>query len=90
MLWRYRAGDHVAGLSASTDVVCPVHPYSNAHEMFYVNADVQTIADPYTLSVMAHELQHLIHGYHDANEELWLNEGFSELSTLLNGYDAGD
>lgn len=83
-------GDHVAGLSASTDVVLPsVHPYSNAHEMFYVNADVQTIADPYTLSVMAHELQHLIHGYHDANEELWLNEGFSELSTLLNGYDAG-
>ena len=49
----------------------------------------QTLTDPYTLSVMAHEFQHLIHGYHDANEELWLNEGFSELATLLNGYDAG-
>jgi hypothetical protein len=90
VLYATGMGDHVAGLSASTDVVLPsVHPYSNAHEMFYINADVQTIADPYTLSVMAHELQHLIHGYHDANEELWLNEGFSELSTLLNGYDAG-
>ena len=90
ILYATGLGDHVAGLSASTDVVLPsVHPYSNAHEMFYVNADVQTITDPYTLSVMAHELQHLIHGYHDANEELWVNEGFSELATLLNGYDAG-
>ena len=90
VLYATGMGGHVAGLSASTDVVLPsVHPYSNAHEMFYINADVQTIADPYTLSVMAHELQHLIHGYHDANEELWLNEGFSELSTLLNGYETG-
>ncbi len=90
ILYATGLGDNVAGLSASTDVVLQsVHPYSNAHEMFYVNADVQTITDPYTLSVMAHELQHLIHGYHDANEELWVNEGFSELSTLLNGYEAG-
>ena len=83
-------GDHVAGYCSSTDVVLPVaHEYSNAHEMFYVNAEVQTLTDPYTFSVMAHEFQHLIHGYHDANEELWINEGFSELATLLNGYDAG-
>lgn len=83
-------GEQIAGYSSSTDVVLPVaHEYSNAHEMFYINAEGQTLTDPYTLSVMAHEFQHLIHGYHDANEELWLNEGFSELSTLLNGYDAG-
>jgi len=83
-------GEQVAGYSSSTDVVLPVaHEYSNAHEMFYINAEGQTLSDPYTLSVMAHEFQHLIHGYHDANEELWLNEGFSELATLLNGYDAG-
>ena len=83
-------GNHLAGYTASTDgVVSQAHEYSNAHEMFYVNADVQWLSDPYTLSVMAHELQHLIHGYHDPNEELWMNEGFSELATLLNGYDAG-
>lgn len=83
-------GSHVAGLTASTDAVLPVaHKYSNAHEMFYINSDIQTLSDPYTYSVSAHELQHLIHGYHDANEELWVNEGFSELATLLNGYDAG-
>jgi immune inhibitor A len=80
----------LAGYAATTDTVLPIaHKYSNAHEMFAINSDVQTLSDPYTLSVMAHELQHVIHGYHDLNEELWLNEGFSELATLLNGYDAG-
>ncbi len=83
-------GEQIAGYSSSTDVVLPIaHEYSNAHEMFYINADGQDLTDDYTMSVMAHEFQHLIHGYHDANEELWLNEGFSELATLLNGYDAG-
>jgi len=83
-------GNHIAGFTSSLDGVLPeTHKYSNAHEMFYVSADSQPLSDPYTLSVMAHEFQHLIHGYHDANEELWLNEGFSELATLLNGYDAG-
>jgi hypothetical protein len=83
-------GEQIAGLTSTLDGVLPeTHKYSNAHEMFYVSAESQPLSDPYTLSVMAHELQHLIHGYHDANEELWLNEGFSELATLLNGYDAG-
>lgn len=83
-------GYSLAGYTSSTDSVLPqAHEFSNAHEMFAINSDVQTLYDPYTLSVMAHEFQHLIHGYHDPNEETWLNEGFSELATLLNGYDAG-
>lgn len=83
-------GEDLAGYASSTDCVLPVaHPYSNIHEMFYINADVQSLSDPYTLSTMAHEYQHVIHGYRDPNEELWLNESFSELSTLINGYDAG-
>jgi len=83
-------GYSLAGYNASSDGVLPLaYKNSNAHEMFYINSDVQTLSDPYTLSVMAHEFQHLIHGYHDPNEELWINEGFSELATLLNGYSAG-
>jgi hypothetical protein len=90
ILYASDLGTHLAGYTASSDeVLTEAHEYSNAHEMFYINSDVQRLSDPYTLSVMAHELQHLIHGYHDGNEELWLNEGFSELATLLNGYDAG-
>lgn len=90
ILYASEMGSNLAGYTASTDTVVPqAHEYSNAHEMFYINSDVQTLSDPYTLSVMAHEFQHLIHGYHDPNEDLWMNEGFSELATLLNGYDAG-
>lgn len=90
ILYASDMGIHLAGYTASSDeVLTEAHEYSNAHEMFYINSDVQSLSDPYTLSVMAHEFQHLIHGYHDGNEELWLNEGFSELSTLLNGYEAG-
>lgn len=83
-------GDSLAGYSSSTDyVLTDVYKYSNAHEMFVINADEEDITDPYTLSTMAHELQHVIQGYQDPDEELWLNEGFSELATLINGYDAG-
>ena len=90
ILYASEMGNNLAGYTASTDTVVPqAHEYSNAHEMFYINSDVQTLSDPYTLSVMAHELQHLIHSYHDPNEDLWMNEGFSELATLLNGYNAG-
>lgn len=90
ILYASDLGGQLAGYTASSDgVVSQAHEYSNVHEMFYVNSDVQWLSDPYTLSVMAHEFQHLIHGYHDPNEELWMNEGFSELATLLNGYDAG-
>lgn len=83
-------GESIAGYSAPKDSVSRIfHPYSNEHEMFIVNADVQSLSDPYTLSVMAHEYQHLIHQYHDPNEELWFNEGFSELAALINGYGNG-
>jgi immune inhibitor A len=38
---------------------------------------------------MAHEFQHMIHWYRDRNEESWLNEGFSVLAELLNGFEVG-
>jgi immune inhibitor A len=83
-------GSDIAGYCSSTDTVLPeAHEYSNAHEMIYLSADNLTLDDSYTLSVLAHEFQHLIHGYHDPNEETWLNEGFSELAVLINGYDPG-
>ncbi len=90
ILYARNLGSTLSGYHSPSDaVLIRAHEYSNMHEMFTINADVQTLDDPYTLSVMAHEFQHLIHGYHDPNEESWLNEGFSELATLLNGYDAG-
>jgi hypothetical protein len=84
-------GDYLLGYASSTDAFLPeVHEYSNVHEMFAMSADNLPHLDDEALSVLAHEFQHLIHGYHDANEETWLNEGFSELAMSLNGYDNGD
>ena len=63
--------------------------FSNAHEMFFLNADRQRLSAEYTYSVLAHEFQHMIHWYRDRNEEAWMNEGFSVLAESLNHYDIG-
>ena len=83
-------GSSVAGYFSSADEVPPfAHKYSNAHEMFVLNADVLKLSSRFTYSVLAHEFQHMIHWYHDRNETSWLNEGSSELASLLNNYDPG-
>lgn len=80
-------GKNLAGYYASIDEYHPlVHEYSNAHETFMLNADTLNLGSNYTYNVLAHEFQHMIHWYRDRNETSWLNEGFSELATLLNGY----
>ncbi len=83
-------GESVAGYFAPNDSLSPVvYRYSNGHEMFFLNADGLDLADSYASSTLAHEFQHMIHDNLDRNEESWMNEGFSELATVLNGYDAG-
>lgn len=83
-------GFSIAGYFASNDAYLPeVHEYSNAHEMFYLSADNLDLRDEFTYGVLAHEFQHMIHWYQDRNEETWMNEGFSEVATLLNNYDVG-
>ena len=83
-------GGRTAGYFSSADSLHPLaHEYSNAHELFVFNADNSPLDDPYTYGVLAHEFQHMIHWYRDRNEYSWVNEGFSELSTLLNGFDPG-
>jgi len=47
------------------------------------------LGDEFTYGVLAHEFQHMIHWFHDRNENSWLNEGFSELADQINGYDPG-
>lgn len=83
-------GVRLAGYFSSSNSVNPLaHPYSNAHELFLLNADTVTMMDDYTYGVLAHELQHMIQWNQDRNEEVWLNEGFSELAVFLNGYYRG-
>lgn len=83
-------GSQIAGYFSTMDSFPPaLHEYSNAHEMFVMNADNLTLDGEYTYTVLAHEFQHMIHWYNDINEETWLNEGFAELAAVLNGYSLG-
>ena len=90
ILYATGLGSQVAGYYSSVDEYSPLaHPYSNGHEMFYINADATGPAKEFTSAVLAHEFQHMIHWYLDRNEESWLNEGASELAAFLNGFDMG-
>jgi immune inhibitor A len=83
-------GINTAGYFSSADSIHPiVHEFSNGHETFIFNADNSPLAAPYTYSVLTHEFQHMIHWNQDKNESAWMNEGFSEVSVLLNGYNPG-
>ncbi|MEW6718501.1 MAG: hypothetical protein AB1345_13495 [Chloroflexota bacterium] len=90
VLYARGLGDSVAGYFSSIDEYLPLaHEYSNAHEMFFLNADVVELDETYTLGLLAHEFQHMIQWYQDKNETAWLNEGFSEVAALINGYYDG-
>ena len=83
-------GDTVGGYYSSADEFSQLaHPYSNECEMFYVNLDTTTVGGDYYDGLLAHEFQHMIHWRSDRNEDLWLNEGMSELAAFLNGFDPG-
>jgi len=83
-------GSHAAGVFVSGDEVHPLaEPQSNAAELFMVNSSNTPLGSDYAYTVLAHEHQHMIHWYRDRNETSWINEGMSELATLLNGYGQG-
>jgi len=66
-----------------------INPYSNEKEMFFINIAAAQPGSDRLDSILAHEFQHMIHWYNDANEETWVNEGLSELAMDLNNYDTG-
>lgn len=67
-----------------------IDPYSNEAEIFMLSSVYTRLDQEYTYGVLAHEFQHMIHRNLDKNETAWINEGFSELAALLNGYDVGN
>ena len=86
ILYARNLGSTTGGYFSSYDEYDPkAYPYSNAHEMFLISADNEPLNDPYTYGTLAHEFQHMIHWNRDRNEQSWMNEGFSEVATLLNG-----
>ncbi|MCF7912095.1 MAG: hypothetical protein K9M99_06185 [Candidatus Cloacimonetes bacterium] len=60
--------------------------HSNECEMIYMTCYPLNPIAPIRLSVLAHEMQHLIHWGMDINEDTWVNEGCSEYAMYLYGY----
>lgn len=59
--------------------------HSNECEMIYMTCYPLSPVAPIRLSVLAHELEHLIHWGQDANEETWIDEGCAELAMVAYG-----
>lgn len=82
-------GHNIAGYFSSVDSFNPlVSEYSNAHET-YVLGTSQDLGDEYTYGTLAHEFVHMIQNASDRNDVSWMNEGFAEVGTFLNGYYVG-
>ncbi|MBF0410625.1 MAG: hypothetical protein HQM10_24995 [Candidatus Riflebacteria bacterium] len=61
-------------------------PMSNQREMLYLDIYPSNPEKKEYMSVVAHELQHMIHWHHDAMEHNWINESMSQLASFLNGF----
>ena len=59
--------------------------HSNECEMIYMTCYPLNPTDPIRISVLAHELEHLIHWGGDINEETWVDEGLAELAMVYFG-----
>ena len=59
--------------------------HSNECEMIYMTCYPLSPIAPIRLSVLAHELEHLIHWGQDPYEESWLDEGCAELAMVAYG-----
>lgn len=89
ILYARGIGGNVAGYFSSADEIHPdAHEFSNAHEMFVINAGNTSISGNYIYDVLTHEFQHMIHWNQDRNESSWMNEGFAEVATLIAGYSS--
>jgi immune inhibitor A len=77
----------VAGYYSSADEYPTfTNPFSNQHEMIYLNLlDERPGTDGYT-AVIAHEFTHMIHWNENRHEGSWITEGFGDLAMKLNGY----
>lgn len=74
---------------ASDEYPRATHPYSNQREMIYMDAGVLRYGGDAYLSVLAHEFQHAVHWHLDGGEDVWVNEGMSEMAAHIAGYGIG-
>ncbi len=79
-------GGTIGYFSQADEFVTMVNPYSNERELIYLSLKRAPVGSDQYYHVIAHEMQHMIHWNVDRNEDVWVNEGLSELASFLNGY----
>jgi hypothetical protein len=90
VIYASNIGSNVGGYYNSSDGYNPlVNEYSNAHETYVLRSD-QDLANEYTFGILAHEFVHMIQNASDRNDVSWMNEGFAEVGSFLNGYYSSD
>ncbi len=73
--------DNIGGYFSSDDELPrSVAPLSNEREMVYLGPSIGLPGTPSYTAVLAHELQHLFQFNADEDEEVWVNEGLSEVA----------
>jgi hypothetical protein len=78
---------NAAGYISSVDELPSVlRPYSNQHEIIYINLDVEKPGSADYDAVLAHEFVHMIHWYQNRKDDVWVREGLAELGIKLNNY----
>ncbi|HEY3474601.1 MAG TPA: hypothetical protein VGK56_08330 [Anaerolineales bacterium] len=89
VLYANDLGNNIGGYFSSSDSYNPeIKPYSNAHETYVLSA-LQDVGEEYAYATLAHEFVHMIQDASDRNDVSWINEGFAEVGSFLNGYDVG-
>jgi hypothetical protein len=74
--------------SSSDSYPRATHPHSNEREMIVMDGDWLQPGSHGYFSVLAHEFQHAVHWNLDLGEDVWINEGMSEVATEIAGYEA--
>ena len=74
--------------SSSDSYPRATHPHSNEREMIVMDGDWLRPGSHQYFGVLAHEFQHAVHWNLDIGEDVWVNEGMSEVATELAGYEA--
>jgi len=81
----YEEGSSNTYIAGYFDPLDQVTGKGNYGEIIYIDTNPADATDEGTLSVVAHELQHLIHNYYDSDESTWVTEGLSQLAPRLLG-----
>ncbi|MCP5095222.1 MAG: hypothetical protein GY943_06695 [Chloroflexi bacterium] len=82
--------DELGRFDSTDEFPRTLYTKSNEQEMLYMNLGILDLGSDIYFGTLVHELQHLIQWYVDPGEELWVNEGLSQLAEIYMGLDTAD